>query len=108
MSFCVRSLSDPCLSRRAGLTRMAGICSQKGQAMSAPDTALLVIDAQESFRHRPYWISEDVPAVTARLQAMADGARAAGIPIVQIFHVEPTGPFSLESGNVRTMTPLSI
>ena len=76
--------------------------------MPAPDTALLVIDAQESFRHRPYWIGEDVPAFTARLQAIADGARAAGIPIVQIFHVEPTGPFSLESGNVRTLTPLSI
>jgi nicotinamidase-related amidase len=76
--------------------------------MSAPDTALLVIDAQESFRHRPYWIGEDVPLFTARVQAMADGARAAGIPIVQIFHVEPTGPFSLESGNVRTLTPLSI
>src|SRR3954447_26106523 len=108
MSFCVRSLSDPCLSRRAGLTRMAGICSQKGQQMSAPDTALLVIDAQESFRHRPYWTGEDVPAFVARLQAVADGARTAGISIVQVFHVEPTGPFSLESGNVRPLAPLSI
>lgn len=76
--------------------------------MSISDTALLVIDAQESFRHRSYWTGEDVPVFTKRMQALVDGAVAAKIPVVQIFHVEPDGPFSLASGNVRTMTPLAI
>jgi nicotinamidase-related amidase len=76
--------------------------------MSTTDTALLVIDAQESFRHRPYFVSEDVPAFVDRLQALVNGAAAAGIPVVQIFHVEPSGPFSLTSGNVRTLAPLAI
>jgi len=55
--------------------------------MSVSDTALLVIDAQESFRHRPYWNEEDVPLFVTLLQALIDGARERGIPIVQIFHV---------------------
>jgi nicotinamidase-related amidase len=57
------------------------------QSMSASDTALIVIDVQESFRHRPYFSEADVPAFLAKQQALIDGAKAAGIPIVQIFHV---------------------
>lgn len=72
------------------------------------DAALLVIDAQESFRHRPYYRDADVPAFTARLQALVDGAKAAGIPIVQIFHVGDSGPFSESSGFVTTLAPLAI
>lgn len=36
--------------------------------MSTSDTALLVIDVQESFRQRPYWNEEDVPLFVNRLQ----------------------------------------
>jgi nicotinamidase-related amidase len=77
--------------------------------MSSSDlTALLVVDVQESFRHRPYWSDGDVPAFVERLQALVDGARARRIPIAQIFHVEETGPFSLASGHVATLRPLAI
>ncbi|MEO5757110.1 MAG: isochorismatase family protein [Mesorhizobium sp.] len=72
------------------------------------DKALLVIDAQESFRHRPYYRDTDVSAFTNRLQRLVDGARAKGIPVVQIFHVEETGAFSEASGLVRTLQPLAI
>ncbi len=72
------------------------------------DTALIVIDAQESFRHRPYWSDADAPAFLAKLQALIDGARAQGIPIVQIFHVEDDGAFSFASGHVKAITELSI
>ena len=71
-------------------------------------TALIVIDVQESFRHRDYWNPADVSAFSDRMQTLADGARQAGIPIVQIFHVEDSGVFSLASGHVRTLTPLAI
>ena len=76
--------------------------------MSASDTALLVIDVQESFRQRPYWSEADVPAFAERLQALVDGARARGIPVVQVFHVEDAGPFSEASGHVVTLAPLAI
>ena len=76
--------------------------------MTAPDTALVVIDAQESFRHRSYWSDADAPAFFDRLQALIDGAKARRIPIVQIFHVEDDGAFSLASGFVRTLAPIAI
>ena len=76
--------------------------------MSHSNTALIVIDVQESFRHRPYWEEADLPVFLAKSQALIDGAKAAGIPIVQIFHVEDSGPFAEASGHVRTMAPLAL
>ncbi len=74
--------------------------------------ALLVIDVQESFRSRPYWRAEEVPAFIANVQALIDRCRAAGIPVLQIFHQElthdPSDPFSAGSGLVRSMAELSI
>ncbi len=76
--------------------------------MSDSQTALIVVDVQESFRHRPYWSYADVPAFVERLQALIDGAQSRGIPIVQVFHMEETGAFSLESGWVTTLAEISI
>ena len=76
--------------------------------MSHSDTALIVVDAQESFRHRPYWSANDAGAYLAKQQALIDGAAARGIPVVQIFHVEDEGAFSFASGFVKTMQGLSI
>lgn len=76
--------------------------------MSGCQTALLVIDAQQSFRHRPYWSESDAPVFLERLQALIDGAKARRIPIVQVFHVEEEGEFSLSSGHVQTLAALSI
>ncbi|HEY2345085.1 MAG TPA: isochorismatase family protein [Xanthomonadaceae bacterium] len=71
-------------------------------------TALIIVDAQESFRHRPYWSGAEAPAFLSHLQALADGAKARGIPVVQVFHVEDSGAFSLASGHVRTFEGLSL
>ncbi|MDQ2833692.1 MAG: isochorismatase family protein [Acidobacteriota bacterium] len=76
--------------------------------MSRSETALLVIDAQESFRHRPYFSGEELPSFIKKLQALIDGARAEEIPIIQIFHVEDSGAFSLASGWVKTIEGLTI
>ena len=70
-------------------------------------TALLVIDVQESFRHRPYWCESDLPHFVTRLRALIEGAQARQIPVIQIFHVEDSGPFSLESGYVVPLKDLS-
>lgn len=72
------------------------------------ETALIVIDVQESFRHRPYFSAEALPAYLERQQALIDGAKKAGIPIVQIFHVEATGPFSEASGYVVPLKGLRL
>jgi len=76
--------------------------------MATSRTALLVIDAQQSFEHRPYWSQSDAPAFLGRLQALVDGAKARQVPIVQIFHVENEGVFALVSGHVKTLAALSI
>lgn len=71
-------------------------------------TALLVIDAQESFRRRPYFRDTGVAAYLEYQQALIDGARRAGIPIVQILHVEDSGDFAESSGLVVPLEPLRI
>ena len=76
--------------------------------MSAYDSALIVIDAQNSFRHRPYWRDSDVHLFLDRLQVLINGARKRAIPVVQVFHIENDGAFSLASGHVETLTGLSI
>lgn len=72
------------------------------------DTALLVIDVQESFRHAPYFEESGLPKFLAAQQALIDGANAAGIPVVQIFHVDGDRAFSATSGFIRTFDGISI
>jgi nicotinamidase-related amidase len=73
-------------------------------------SCLIVIDAQESFRHRPYFTQRDLGAYAAAQNALIEGCAAAGIPIVRIFHVdgpaEAGNPFALESGHVRALSEL--
>jgi nicotinamidase-related amidase len=73
-------------------------------------TALIVIDAQQSFAHRPYFEPAEVPAYLAAQNKLIEGFQAAGLPIVRVFHVQPdaTGAdvFSLESGLVRPLEGL--
>lgn len=70
-------------------------------------TALLVIDVQQSFRHRPYWQEAGLPAFLAALNRLIAGCVERKVPIVRILHVEREGPFSLASGHVRPMPELA-
>ena len=76
--------------------------------MSHSRTALLVIDAQQSFEHRPYWNSSEAPVFFDRLQWLVDGAKMRQVPVAQIFHVEESGAFSMASGHMVTMQGVSI
>jgi len=74
-------------------------------------TALLVIDVQESFVHRPYWEPSGLPSFLERLQLLIDRASAARMPVLQVFHVEnepASNPFAFASGFVKTMAGLRI
>ena len=72
---------------------------------------LVLIDAQDSFRHRPYFTPRDLPAYLAAQNALIQAARRSDTPIVRIFHVD--GPktadnaFALESGHVRPIEGLA-
>ncbi len=70
-------------------------------------TALILIDVQESFRHRPYWSDNDLPAFLDHTRRLVEGCRSAGVPIVRILHEEgpavAANPFSKASGLVRPL-----
>lgn len=74
-------------------------------------SCLVLIDVQESFRHRPYFTERDVPAFLAAQNALIAACQKAGVPIVRVFHVD--GPktaqnsFALESGHVRPLEGLA-
>jgi nicotinamidase-related amidase len=74
-------------------------------------SCLIVIDVQESFRHRPYFIERELVPYLAAQNALIDGCAAAGVPIVRIFHVDgpatADNPFALESGHIRPLEGLA-
>lgn len=74
-------------------------------------TALLVIDAQQSFVRRPYFRPDGVADYLAAQNALIEGFRAAAQPIVRVLHVDPgddpVDPFSLASGQVRPLEGLA-
>jgi len=74
--------------------------------------ALIVIDVQQSFMKRPFWDATPLPTFLARLQSLADHARAQGVPVVQVFHTSeaegPDGAFSRDSGLVTTLPGLAL
>src|SRR6218665_1425636 len=72
------------------------------------DTALIVIDAQESFRQRQNWYETDSARYLRNQQALIDGARAAGMKVVRVLHHEPEGIFSLASGFVKPLAELTL
>lgn len=74
-------------------------------------TCLIVIDAQESFRHRPYYTVQDMPAYLSAQNALITGCATRGVPIVRIFHVDGPhtagNPFAVESGYVKPIDGLA-
>ncbi|TPG57060.1 cysteine hydrolase family protein [Ewingella americana] len=70
-------------------------------------SALLNIDVQRSFEHRPFWQEDDLPAFQHALGRLIDGCQTRGVPVIDVFHVNPEGPFSIGSGLVTPMTFLS-
>ncbi|MGM7671833.1 isochorismatase family protein [Microbacterium sp. A93] len=71
------------------------------------DTALLVIDAQESFRHRVSdWAATANPEVLDNIARLVDHSRSVGDVIVWITHAEPGsgGVFDPALGLVRVVS----
>lgn len=73
-------------------------------------TALILIDVQQSFKHRAYWQEGNLPAFLDRSNRLTAGAMQRGVPIVRVFHTqaEPVGnPFHPDSGLIRPLDGLA-
>ena len=66
--------------------------------------ALLNIDVQRSFEQKEFWQQDDLPAFSEALTRLIDGCQTRNIPVVDVFHVNAEGVFSLASGLVTPMT----
>lgn len=74
-------------------------------------TALLLIDVQQSFTARPYWRADGAAAFLDRTNALVAGCAARGVPVVRVFHTDgpasADNPFSPASGLVRPLDGLA-
>jgi nicotinamidase-related amidase len=73
--------------------------------------ALIVVDIQESFRHRPDFREQDLPLFLSNVQSLIERCQSRHIPVLQVFHEEPgsaDNPFSAASGCVRAMRELTL
>ena len=73
-------------------------------------TGLIVIDVQESFRHRPYFTDTALPAYLRAQNALIAGCTQRGIPVVRVLHSDGPeqvdNPFAQVSGQVRPLDGL--
>lgn len=75
------------------------------------DTALLVIDVQQSFTRRPYFSEAGLADFLEAQNALIDGARARGWALVRVLHQDAVAPaddpFARGSGLVRPLEGLA-
>ncbi len=73
-------------------------------------SCLIVIDVQESFRHRPYFDAAALPRYLQAQNALIAAGLADRIPVVRVLHADepdtPDNPFSHASGLVRPLEGL--
>jgi nicotinamidase-related amidase len=73
-------------------------------------TCLIVIDVQESFRHRPYSTESGTAAYLQAQNDLIAGCEERAIPIVRVLHTDgpahADNPFAIESGHVIPMRGL--
>ena len=72
------------------------------------NTALLVIDAQQSFAQRTSWVDSEATAYMHAQQTLIDGMHRLGLPVIQIVHHDDDEEFQLDSGFVHTLDGLQV
>jgi nicotinamidase-related amidase len=75
--------------------------------VSVSQSALLVIDAQDSFRVGSRWERRSNPDFERNVTALVEGYRSAGLPIVYFLHTDGDEGFALESPHFKLMDFLS-
>ena len=66
-------------------------------------SALLNIDTQCSFFQRDFWEDSHFADFSRNMNTLISGCTERQIPVVDIFHVDESGPFSIKSGFVTPM-----
>jgi nicotinamidase-related amidase len=72
-------------------------------AVPLAQSALLVIDVQDSFVVRPVWARRNNPAFEANVAALVDAYRAAGLPVFYFLHTDDDPEFSPGSPHLKLM-----
>jgi nicotinamidase-related amidase len=94
-------------------TSMASIDTIKAfqSGGSLMKTALIVIDVQESFRHRSYFSQSDLPAYLQAQNLLIQEFKRRNWPIVRVFHVDgpdsASNSFSYASGHIQPLQGLA-
>jgi len=65
--------------------------------------ALLVIDVQDSFVHRPYWPERNNPDFERNVARLIATFRDAGRPVIFVLHSQPDGPFAKDGPHYKLM-----
>lgn len=66
-------------------------------------SALLVIDVQDSFFVGPRWEKRSNPGFEANLTRLIDAYRAAGLPVIFFLHTDPDPGFETTSPHLKLM-----
>jgi len=72
-------------------------------AVPLDQSALLVIDAQQSFAVTPRWTRRANHRFESNVTALVDAHRAAGLPIFYFLHTDGDAEFALDSPHLRLM-----
>ena len=71
------------------------------------ESALLVVDVQDSFKVGPRWARRSNPDLETNLTALVEAYRAAGRPVIYVLHSDPDPGFETTSPHYRLMDFLS-
>ena len=66
-------------------------------------SALLVIDAQDSFKVGPRWATRNNPAFEKNVSALVEAYRAAHLPVVFFLHTDSDEAFAEDSPSFKLM-----
>jgi len=67
------------------------------------ESALLVIDVQDSFKAGDRWARRNNPQFEANVAALVESYRAAGLPVIFVLHTDEDGPFAVDSPYFKLM-----
>jgi nicotinamidase-related amidase len=67
-------------------------------------SALLVIDVQDSFKVRPRWERRSNPAFEVNVTALIEAYRKARLPVVFVMHTDPAAEFREDSPHFKLMS----
>jgi nicotinamidase-related amidase len=71
--------------------------------ISVRESALLVIDAQDSFKATPRWERRNNPAFERNVGALIDAYRAAHLPVIFFLHTDADPHFETDSPYFKLM-----